>query len=203
MNVWKRLLGARRRRRPAPSVALEPGSLRDSLVALIVQLSGQEIDCALVGAVALAAHGVVRGTRDLDFLVAAEQEPAVHDLMGRLGFETLDRGESVSSYLLERLRVDFLLARRDYGLSMLARAEPVPITSALDVRVVLLEDLLGLKLQALVSNPARGKDRADIEALLRAHASTIRMDIVHMYATAIGAERELEDIMAAIGRGPR
>ena len=186
------------RRAPAAGEQLEPGSLRDSLAALLGHLRRRRIDCALVGGVALAARGVVRGTRDLDFLIPEEKEQDVYELMTQLGFETLDRGQSVSSYLLERLRVDFLIARREYGRRMIERAEPVALSPGVSVRVALAEDLIAMKLQAMVGNPSRGKDRADIEGLLRAHADSIKMDGLREYARAIGAESELEAILADI-----
>ena len=198
MPLWKRLLG--HWRGSAADLQLESGSLRDSLVLLLTRLQKRSVDSALVGGVALAAHGVVRGTRDLDFLVPAEQEPAVHEVMQELGFEVLARGASVSSYVLEHLRVDFLLARREYGRRMLERAGQVSLARHLAVKVVQVEDLIALKLQALVSDPRRGRDRADVEALLRSAAATVNMDQVRDYARAIGAERELDEILDIVRR---
>jgi predicted nucleotidyltransferase len=68
------------------------------------------------------------------------------------------------------------------------------------MKVVQIEDLVALKLQALVSNPARGKDRTDIEELLRLHGTAIKMDVVREYAKALGTEHELEGILAAVAR---
>ena len=65
-----------------------------------------------------------------------------------------------------------------------------------------MEDLIGLKLQAMVGNPARGKDRVDVEALLRANGANVRMDVVRDYAAALGAEHELDEILAAISARP-
>jgi len=124
----------------------------------------------------------------------------VHEVMQELGFEVLARGASVSSYVLEHLRVDFLLARREYGRRMLERAGQVSLARHLAVKVVQVEDLIALKLQALVSDPRRGRDRADVEALLRSAAATVNMDQVRDYARAIGAERELDEILDIVRR---
>jgi len=51
--------------------AIASGSLRDSLVALLVMLNKHHVDTALVGGLAIAARGVVRGTRDIDLLAPA------------------------------------------------------------------------------------------------------------------------------------
>ncbi|OGQ89118.1 MAG: hypothetical protein A2289_13075 [Deltaproteobacteria bacterium RIFOXYA12_FULL_58_15] len=194
MGFWKRIRGVLARR-PADTIDLQSPSLLDSLAALLTQLQGKHIDSALVGGVALAARGVIRGTRDIDLLIAREDEPTVHALMCELGFETLDRGAHVSSYLLQHLRVDLLWARRAYGREMIERADPVTIKSNLSAKVVCVEDLIGLKLQAMVSNRDRGKDRNDVLALLRTHAATVTMETVQSYARAVGAEDELKAIM--------
>ena len=124
----------------------------------------------------------------------------MHEVMQELGFEVLARGASVSSYVLEHLRVDFLLARREYGRRMLERAGQVSLARHLAVKVVQVEDLIALKLQALVSDPRRGRDRADVEALLRSASATVNMDQVRDYARAIGAERELDEILDIVRR---
>ena len=60
---------------------------------------------ALIGGMALASHGVVRGTRDVDFLVAAEAGDAVDALLKVLGYDNIHRGADSATY-----------TRRDEGL---------------------------------------------------------------------------------------
>jgi len=109
----------------------------------------------------------------------------------------LDRGANVSSSILGELRVDFLWARRAYGQQILARAIPVALSNTVVSKVPIIEDLVALKLQALVNDPTRGRDRTDIAELLRIHATDLNMDAVRHYATTIGAERELDEILGA------
>lgn len=52
---------------------------------------------------------------------------------------------------------------------MLGRATWVAISETLSVKCLSLEDIIGLKLQALVNDPARElRDRADMESLVAA-----------------------------------
>jgi len=201
--TWMQRLLERLRQPTTSRLDLDAGSLRDSLVALIGHLGHRRVDCALVGGIALAARGIVRGTRDLDLLIAEEAEPRVHELMSELGFETLARGGSVSSYLLDALRVDYLIAKQARGRAMLQRAELVTVTRGVAAKVVGVEDLISLKLQALKDDPSRGRDRVDIEGLLTVHRGAVNMEAVRDYAVALGAENELDQILETIATRAR
>jgi hypothetical protein len=125
---------------------------------------------ALVGGFALGAHGAPRATRDLDFLVRAEDMGGVHELLTALGYERVHHTESVSQYAGPGPwgSLDFIHAFRPLSLEMLGRAQALKAGSVL-VRVVSPEDLIGLKVQAVANDPTRRHhDLADIEALLDA-----------------------------------
>ena len=57
-------------------------------------------------------------------------------------------------------RIDILHAFRNPSLGMLARAEAVEIEPGLSIRVARVEDIIGLKVQALTNNPARAEGEA-------------------------------------------
>src|SRR5690349_15015804 len=113
-------LARRRFARDAHSLLGE--SQRAALKELERRLSAADVPHALIGGVAMGVHGAVRATRDIDFLAEGEREPVVHGLMTALGFEAIQRTPDVSSYLLGRLRVDVLYARREASRAMLQRA---------------------------------------------------------------------------------
>lgn len=170
-----------------------PDSLREAVKALDRWLDEQEIGHAVVGGLALAAHGVVRATRDLDLLVEASGADALHAHLTALGFETISRGEDVATYLLGRLRIDVLLARRAHTRAMLNRAG-VLVLDGVEVHTVAVEDLIGLKLQALRNDPSRSQDRADIAALLTRHGRTLDLERVREYAQVLGQEALLDEL---------
>ncbi|MBN1961394.1 MAG: nucleotidyltransferase [Deltaproteobacteria bacterium] len=195
MNFLKIFSNKRRKDRLG---TIKPSSLRDSLVVLINYFNQQDIKYALVGGIALAARGVVRGTRDIDFLIDQQDALKVHELMSKLGFSSLNQGISVISYLLERLRVDFLIARRERGHSILKRAQLVSVSKNVMAKIVTLEDLICLKLQAVVEDPQRGRDRLDIIELLRTQHAHVSIDKIREEAINLGAEGEFNEILSNI-----
>jgi predicted nucleotidyltransferase len=67
--------------------------LRRVLDELTGRLRETGIRHALIGGLALAAHGAARATSDVDLLVDGERSEDVHRIMGELGYECLHRGE--------------------------------------------------------------------------------------------------------------
>ena len=190
---WFRRLFNRGSERHVPS---DIPLLRGGLLTMARQLNSLGVPHALIGGVAVSARGHVRATRDLDFLIDAAGEERVHHLMESLGFETLQRTEDVSSYLLRGLRVDFLHARREYTREMLKRSTVVRI-EGVDLQIATIEDLIGLKVQALANDPSRAQDRTDIEELLRLRAD-IDMERVREYFRVFDREHELDAILEAL-----
>ena len=72
----------------------------------------------------------------------------------------------------DRCPLDVLHARRAHSLAMLARADHMQLAAdSIHVPVVQVEDLIGLKVQALVNDPDRRRgELVDIRALLEAAA---------------------------------
>lgn len=146
--------------------------LDDLLHRLLREFERRQTRYALMGGFALGALGAPRATRDLDFLVHRDDMKALHEFLTSTGYTRVHFSENVSQYSGDFPwgGLDFLHAFRPAALRMLERAVAMPSgLPGLDVRVVQPEDLIGLKLQALVNDPARRhKELADIEALLTA-----------------------------------
>lgn len=138
---------------------------------------------ALIGGFALPFHGVRRATGDVDFLVEAHGADPLHEALTRAGYETLHRSADVANYRAAAglvTGVDVLFARRPPTLAMIDRAR-VPQGES-GVPVVDVEGLIGLKLQALVNEPARQRqDEADIVALLTLHLPTVNLPLLEEY----------------------
>lgn len=88
------------------------------------------------------------------------------------GYQRVYHSENVSHYVSADRdwgRIDILHAFRGPTLGMLKRAEAMPVLDDLRVKVVHIEDIIGLKVQALVNNPDRAsRDWADIRMMLEA-----------------------------------
>jgi hypothetical protein len=77
---------------------------------------------ALIGGLAVAAHQVVRATKDVDFLVAAEAADRVHDALLALGYQCLYRSADAANYVRGTEGLDLLFAHRPLALRLLAGA---------------------------------------------------------------------------------
>jgi hypothetical protein len=171
--------------------------LRGVLTEIHAALREARIEHALIGGLALAAHGAARATIDLDLLAEGERADDVDSLLRERGFEPLYRSEHVANYASRdpvRGRVDFLFARRAYGRAMLARATPRTILGAA-IRVVDAADLVGLKVQSSTNDPTRRHlDLADIQRLLR--APQVDLARVREYFRLFDREKELDALLA-------
>ena len=127
---------------------------------------------ALIGGFAMSLRRVQRATADLDFILALEDLETLDALLERFGYRRVFRSENVSHYDAADSawgRIDILHAFRKPSLGMLQRAEPVEVEPGFRIRVARVEDIIGLKVQAMSNNPARTEsDVHDIRLLVRA-----------------------------------
>jgi len=134
----------------------------------------QRVDAqfALIGGLALSAHQVPRATLDIDFLLAKSDADRAHTILQNLGYRCIHRSDNAANYLRGAEAIDFIYAFRPRALALLAQAKPCELGSQF-VRVVSVEGLIGLKLQAITNDPSRKQDLLDIEKLFAKHQSTI------------------------------
>jgi predicted nucleotidyltransferase len=173
------------------------------LTLLLDKFKEHKIKFALIGGFALYAAGHQRTTEDIDFLVALEDMPKVKALLLSVGYESIHENKDVSNFvgkLKELGRVDFLHAHRTYSKKMLERAtERVILKKALRVKVLIPEDLIGLKVQSSVNDPRRyHQDMADIESLIRIHKGKLDMDLIKEYFHLFDKDKELDEIVTRL-----
>ena len=146
------------------------------LAEAIAVLATSGIDHALIGGLALAARGVLRGTLDVDLLADRRAlddglwEPlraAGSDVSVRRGDDDDPLAGVVRICRGSERPVDIVIPRNAWELDTLRRAEPVDVE---DVRVpcVTVVDLVLLKLSA-----GGTRDRWDIDALLAVHGDSL------------------------------
>lgn len=176
--------------------------LRRVLIEIHQALVGARIEHALIGGLALAAHGAPRATVDLDLLAEAERADDVDRLMRARGYTCLHRSAHVANYASADPasgRVDFLFATQAHGRAMLARSAPHEILGH-PMRVVEASDLIGLKVQASSNDPARRHlDLADIARLL-AGGAPLDLQRVREYFRLFDREKELDALLAEQSR---
>ncbi|HEX9880642.1 MAG TPA: nucleotidyl transferase AbiEii/AbiGii toxin family protein [Candidatus Binatia bacterium] len=138
---------------------------------LLADFDDQKIRYAAIGGFALGVLGIPRATMDLDFLVQRDDLDKLHSVLAALGYQRYVRTENVSQYRHAEDQwgsVDIVHAFRKAALGMLSRAKGYPIfDGAQDVRVVNPEDVIGLKVQAMVNDAdRRPQELADIERVM-------------------------------------
>lgn len=179
---------------------------KGTLAVLGERLDARGCRWAVIGGVALGLHGVPRSTVDIDILVDGSFAPQLDELLGDLGYSLEYRWEESSHFTPtrpERCPLDVLHAKRPHSLGMLTRARRVAIEEGgLAVPVVELEDLIGLKVQALVNDPERRRgETVDIRALLEAAAArgaAVDLGRVREYFALFSEEKELEELLRGL-----
>ena len=168
--------------------------LVDQIKQALTAFAGLGSQPALIGGLALAAHRVVRATRDVDFLVDADDADRIHDMLLGLGYRCIHRSDDAANYVRGDEGLDMLYARRPIARRLLNEADERE-TAFGRLRVVSAEGLIAFKLQAHVNDPARAIDLDDIRALLKANADTLDMGEVRRYFAVFDREPMLEALL--------
>lgn len=170
---------------------------------LIAEFSRRKIDFALVGGFALQAAGVTRTTRDIDLVILSQASPVVKELMLSHGYTLAHESGDILNFIGKDFalgRVDFILAHREYAVTMLKRAKESPVLNGnFTVKVISPEDIIGLKVQACANDPARlRQDMADVEAVIRYNIKTLNMTLVREYFQLFEMTGTLEAILKGV-----
>lgn len=180
------------------------GELNNALAELSADLERLGIDYAVIGAVALLAHGYPRFTEDIDLVLTREGLEAFHRELVGLGYVPAFPGAR------KRLRtarggvpVKVVTAGKypgDGRPKPVSFPEPADASVLIDgVRVVTLEKLVELKLASGMTAPDRLKDLADVQELIKARG--LGADFAERLDPYVrGKYRELH---AAVERGRR
>lgn len=157
-----------------------------TLAALIEVFEKEKIRYAVIGGFALGVLGVPRTTVDLDFLIEKDDLEKISRIMKSHSYDCVYQSENVSQYVSPVKifgEVDFLHAFRAISRKMLERAKEVDIFEGkAKIKVLLPEDIIGLKVQSLANNPKRiNKEYADIEALMDYHKESLDWQVVEEY----------------------
>lgn len=169
-------------------------SLFDQIREALVAFTRLQTPPALIGGLALAAHNVVRATRDVDFLVDADDADRLHGLLLELGYHCVHRSADAANYLRGEEGLDLLYAHRPVARRLLAAAEERD-TPMGRLRVVSAEALIAFKLQGYLNDPTRVRDLDDIRALVRAHRGTLDHAELRQYFRLFDREDLLEELI--------
>lgn len=167
---------------------------------LCQRLDAQSVRYALIGGFGMAMRGVQRATLDLDFILALEDLETADEVLRSLSFKRYFHSENVSHYRRDdqNWRVDLLHAFRKPAMAMLARAERLPIEGGPSLPVAAVEDIIGLKVQAMSNDPSRAdQDWLDIRQLVRASSELdqrLDWELIEQYLQLFG-KQDLMDLL--------
>ena len=137
--------------------------LQDTLTRASSALTKEGISFALIGGFALAAHGVVRATQDIDLLVDGAMKERAQRTLVSAGFKIVHETAEVV-HLSGNAQLDILYSNREPTRQMIREAKK---TNGFPVPVVSAEGIIGLKIQAYKNDSRREfQDKADIQALM-------------------------------------
>ena len=148
------------------------GELNNALTQLSADLERHGIAYAVVGAVALMAHGYPRFTEDIDLLLTREGlETFRRELIGLGYLPAFEGARKKFRSALAGVPVEFILTGEYPGDGQPKPVSfPDPATSSVEidgVQVLTLESLIELKLASGMTAPDRLKDLADVQELIK------------------------------------
>lgn len=160
---------------------------------LLHALEQAQVSYALIGGFAVSLWGYQRATVDMDFLVNGNDMAKVRQVVEELGYRCIHSSENVTQFTSDDHhlgKLDFLHASRPASLAMLDKAAHKTIFDGEQtIPVILPEDLIGLKVQAINNDPARtALDMADIEALMRIFGSALDWQRIDSYFELFGLQ---------------
>lgn len=166
-----------------------------SILKLIHSLLDQNgVEHALIGGLALTCYGGTRATIDLDLLIDEENKEKIKTLFLANGFNLAYESQEVLQFSGIGY-VDIILARRPISKKILVDAN---LGGPEGIKFVKVEDLIGLKIQAYVNDPARElQDKADIQFLLE-NEMTLDWAKIKIYADLFNQWEALNDIKKKI-----
>ncbi|MFB3896269.1 MAG: nucleotidyltransferase family protein [bacterium] len=158
------------------------------LALIIADFEKAQVRYAVMGGFALGALGIIRSTADLDFLVHQEDLPKIKPVLLNYGYQCRHQSENVSQYISDLAifgEIDFIHAIRDRAIGMLSRANEISVfDGTIKLKVLIPEDIIGLKLQAIVNDPKREpQDMADIDQLIIQFKDKLNWDLIAEYFT--------------------
>jgi hypothetical protein len=157
--------------RSAERFFMRDDEVHRSLRKISARLEEVGIPYAVVGGMALVAHGYRRTTLDVDVLLPAEALPRVHAALGGLGYTPPFEGSRDLRDTETGVRIEFLVAGEfpgDGRPKPVAFPDPARTSVVIDgIRYVGLETLVELKLASGITNPGRIRDLADVQELIR------------------------------------
>lgn len=148
------------------------GMLNDALSKLVRDLDEQDIDYAVIGAVALNQHGFQRFTTDIDLLMTRDGLDRFRKTLVGLGYRpTFEGAKKKFRTTEENVPVEIITAGEFPGDGLpkpVVFPDPADSTVVIDgIKTITLEKLIELKLASGLTAAHRLKDLADVQEVIK------------------------------------
>ena len=171
---------------------------------ILKEFEKKDIHYALIGGFAMGAHGILRTTMDLDFLVDSRDLLKIKNIMKDYSYNCAFESENVSQYVSDLDifgEIDFIHAFRKTSLTIIKSSKKLPIFEGkFKINVANPEDIIGLKLQALVNNPSREtREYADIEDIMDTFKGKLNWSLMKEYFSIFEKEDKYHELEKKYG----
>lgn len=158
--------------REAAKFFMKTDPVHETLARVTRRLAEEDIEYALIGGMALFAHGYRRFTEDVDILTNREGLEAIHTRLVGPGYVPLFPGARKALRDTKTgTKVEFITTGEypgDGKPKPVRFPEPSEVSEEIDgVRVIRIEKLIELKLASGLSNAERLRDLADVQDLVK------------------------------------
>jgi len=148
------------------------GTLNKTLTRLSADLEEHGIDYAVIGAVALLAHGYPRFTEDIDLVMTGDGLRKFHEELVGLGYVPAFPGARKRlKSTVDGVSIEVMTTGEypgDGKPKPVSMPEPDKASTEIDgIKFVTLEKLIELKLASGITAPDRLKDLADVQELIK------------------------------------
>ncbi|MEW6007754.1 MAG: hypothetical protein AB1595_06375 [bacterium] len=166
---------------------------------LLNDFQKENIRYGLIGGFALGLYGIHRSTVDLDFLVLFEDIPKIEKIMEKYGYECAFKSENVSQYISPLKPfglIDYLHAFKKTAVGMLKRAKEIEIfEKELKIKVIIPEDIIGLKIQAAANDKNREESEyIDIKEILGYYRKNLNWGLIEEYFLIFEQKEKFEGL---------
>ena len=167
------------------------GMVNDALHRLVADLERNDIEYAVIGAVALNQHGYRRFTEDIDILLSRQGLEAFREKLVGLGYRPAFEGATKRFRTTEGNVPVEVITEGEYPGDGLPKEIVFPAPEAFaevidGVKTVKLAKLIELKLASGMTAPDRLKDLADVQELIKLRS--LQADFASNLAVSVRAK---------------
>lgn len=152
---------------------------------VLKEFNEKNIGYAVIGGFALGLWNVTRSTMDIDFLILTDDLTKAESILNQFSYKRTFKSENVAQYVSDLApfgHIDVLIAFREVSKGMLDRRVSKETNDGIPAYTLRPEDLIGLKLQAMINNENRVDHEQNDMALIldacKVHAVSIDWELL-------------------------